>query len=173
MTKCRGFSIVLHDVHKGLQTKAEVQAKIKTLPWHQYVIAEEPYNHQEGSHIHVFLQLKNPVHFTSALKLWCTWWKSGRVQVDQLRGSMAQACVYITPNSAKDKHLDLDPIIMLGAEDAEKANVKSDVILFPTCDHHKYNQWTRALDLCDSCLQAKWPQVLKFIFPDHSTNALS
>ena len=96
MTKCRGFSIVLHDVQKGLQTKAQVDAKILTLPWHQYVCAEELYNHQEGSHIHVFIQLRNPVHFTAALKLWCTFWKSGRVEVDQLRGSMAQACIYLT-----------------------------------------------------------------------------
>ena len=75
--KIRGFTVVLHDVHKGIQAKADVENKIKTMPFRQYVIAEEPYNHQEGSHIHIFIQLKNPIHFTSALKFWCTWWKSG------------------------------------------------------------------------------------------------
>jgi len=168
MTKIRGFSIVLHDVHKGLQSKEDVQAKVHTLPWEQYVIAEEKYNHQEGSHIHVFIRLKNQVHFSSMLKNWCCWWKSGRVQVDAQRGSMAEGCIYVT-KSSKEKHHDPSPIIMLGQEQAKLANVVSHVDIWPTCEHHKYNPHTQALGLCDLCFQAKWDEVLKFIFPDHST----
>jgi len=129
MVKCRGFSIVLHDVHKGLISKSEVQAKVQTLAWRQYVIAEEPYNHQEGSHIHLFLQVRTPVHFSAMLKLWCTWWKSGRVQVDQMRGSMAQACDYINESrNDKAKAFDQHPIIMLEIQDALDANVASQVV---------------------------------------------
>ena len=168
MTKIRGFSIVLHDVHKGLQTKEDVQAKVQTLPWEQYVIAEEKYNHQVGSHIHIFLRLKNQVHFSSMLKNWCCWWKSGRVQVDAQRGSMAEGCIYVT-KSSKEKHHDPSPIIMLGQEQAKLANVVSHVDIWPTCEHHKYDQWTKALDLCDKCFQFKFDEVLKFIFPDYST----
>ena len=171
MTKIRGFSVVLHDVQNGLQSKEDVQAKVHTLPWEQYVIAEEKYNHQVGSHIHIFLRLKNPVHFSSMLKNWCCWWKSGRVQVDAQRGTMAQGCIYVT-NSIKEKHHDPSPIIMLGQEQAKLANVVSHVDVWPTCEHHKYNQHTKALGLCDLCFQAKWDEVLKFIFPDHSTKCL-
>jgi len=166
MTKFRGFSIVLHDVQKGLQTKSEVEAKIKTLKWRQYVIAEEPYNHQEGSHIHVFLQLHNPVYFTAMLKLWCVWWKSGRVQVDQMRGSMAQACIYVTPDSKKEKHLDSEPIIMLGGEDAAAAHQDSKVELFPSCPHEKGKGWKSDFPICVQCFTPIMAdRILKFIFP--------
>lgn len=165
MTKCRGFSIVLHDVHKGLQAKEDVAAKVQTLPWRQYVIAEELYNHQEGSHIHVFIQLRNPVHFTSMLKIWCAWWKSGRVQVDQLRGTMAQACIYITPGCKKDKYLDEAPLIRLGQEDAELANVGATVDVMPSCPHE--SQWYSGhLPVCRDCFTpARWDQVLRCVFP--------
>ena len=127
--KIRGFTVVLHDVHKGIQAKADVENKIKTMPFRQYVIAEEPYNHQEGSHIHIFIQLKNPIHFTSALKFWCTWWKSGRVQVDQMKGSMAQACKYILiDQSKKDKYFDPSPIIVLDQASANEVGVEAKTI---------------------------------------------
>nr|WPR18761.1 MAG: hypothetical protein [Skomarfal virus 29] len=129
MTKVRGFSIVLHDVHKGTQAKADVQAKLLTLKWRQYVIAEEPYNHQDGSHIHIFLQVHNPVHFSAMLKFWCCWWKSGRVQVDAMRGSMAQATDYINDDrGSKDKAYDPEPIIFLEGQDAEAAQVETKVV---------------------------------------------
>lgn len=151
MSKARGFSIVLHDVHKGLQSKLDVQAKVVTLPWRQYVIAEEPYNHQDGSHIHVFIQLRNPVYFTSMLKIWCSWWKSGRVQVDQMRGSMAQACVYITPSTSKEKHIDESPIIVLGEEDATTAGVAASVLVLPTCPHQ--DKWISSnMCICKLCM---------------------
>jgi hypothetical protein len=132
MSKHRGFSIVLHDVHKGLQTKADVQAKVQLCQWRQYVIAEEPYNHQEGSHIHLFLQLKNPVYFTAVLKTWCTWWKSGRVQVDAMKGSMVQACKYLMEGQSKkdSKEFDPKPIIMLDQMDAEEVGVDAQVITY-------------------------------------------
>lgn len=176
MTKCRGFSIVLHDVHKGLQAKEDVDSKVQTLPWRQYVIAEELYNHQEGSHIHVFIQLRNPVHFISMLKIWCAWWKSGRVQVDQLRGSMAQACIYITPGCKKDKHLDEAPLIRLGQEDAELANVGATVKLLPTCSHER--GWiSQTLQICKNCLTpGQLEKCLECVFPGgiifsgHGTN---
>ena len=85
-----------------------------------------------------------------------------------MRGSMAEGCIYVT-KSSKEKHHDSNPIIMLGQEQAKLANVVSHVDIWPTCEHHKYDQHTKALDLCDKCFQAKFDQVLKFIFPDYST----
>jgi hypothetical protein len=127
--KIRGFSVVLHDVHKGLQTKADVESKVLTLKWRQFVIAEEPYNHQEGSHIHLFLQLENPVHFSAFLKLFCVWWKSGRVQIDQMRGSLAQGCKYVMENhTQKDKYTDPNPIIRLDIKNAKEVGVEATVV---------------------------------------------
>lgn len=108
MTRGRGFSVVLHDVHKGTQGKAEVIAHLKLKEPIQAVVAQENYNHQEGSHIHVFYRLANPSEFKAQLKHWTLWYTHGRVQVDIMRGEMAQACRYLMQDETK-KDKDCDP----------------------------------------------------------------
>ena len=49
MARVRGFSVVLHDVHKGDLTKAHVIQQVLDLKPTQVVVAEEPYGHHEGS----------------------------------------------------------------------------------------------------------------------------
>lgn len=134
MAKSRGFSIVLHDVQKGLQTKDDVWSRVNLLPIRQGVVAEERYTHQEGSHIHVFLQLKNPVYFSAQLKLWCAWWKSGRVQVDVMKGSMVQACKYLLKDhTKKDKYTDPEPYILLD-DNKDREALGVEVVCYATLE---------------------------------------
>lgn len=107
MTKARGFSLVLHDVQNGIKTKADVILYLRELALEKAVVAEEPYNHQVGSHIHIFYRLANQAHFTAQLKYWTKWWTAGRVQLDVMRGEIAQACKYL--QEGKEKHYDVSP----------------------------------------------------------------
>jgi hypothetical protein len=105
----RGFSIVIHDVEKTSHVnKGTVEAQMSKIPATQWVIAQEPYTHQEGSHIHIFYRCDKRT-FPSQLKFWKDWVKSDdcRVQVDVMLGSMEQACRYLQPgNSDKFKYYD-------------------------------------------------------------------
>jgi hypothetical protein len=108
MTKARGFSIVLQDVQNGSKTKADVISYLHAeFALEKAVVAEERYNHQDGSHIHVFYRVTSQVHFSAQLKMWTKWWTHGRVQVDVMRGEMAQACKYL--QEGKAKHYDANP----------------------------------------------------------------
>lgn len=140
--KIRGFCIVLHDVQKGNQGKYEVLAKVQRDDARQYVIAEELYNHQDGSHIHIFIQYKTPRHFNAILKTWCTWWKSGRVQVDQLRGELHQGCKYLMQNQnnkKKDKYYDQNPIIYLDVKNSKEVNQIPATATHQDIIEHTYN----------------------------------
>lgn len=95
MSRARGFSVVLHDVQAGSQTKAEAVAHVMAKNPVQCVVAEEPYGHQAGSHIHLFYRIENPSKFKTQLDYWLTFWRAGRVQVDIMRGTIAQACRYL------------------------------------------------------------------------------
>ena len=95
MPKFRGFSVVLQDVQNGTKTKRDVISRLCELSLEKAVVAEEQYNHQEGSHIHIFYRLTSQVHFSAQLKYWMKWWDNGRVQVDQMYGEMHQCCKYL------------------------------------------------------------------------------
>lgn len=127
MTKVRGLMIVLHDAHKGDIAKRDVEVFLKSFNFRQYVIAQEPYTHQEGTHIHVFIQFQNQVHFKSILKQFTRYWQHGRVQVDQMRGDMSQACGYLKADFSKKgdrKYYDPEPITYLTKTDADKVQEK-------------------------------------------------
>lgn len=110
MPKFRGFSVVLQDVQNGTKTKRDVISRLCELSLEKAVVAEEQYNHQEGSHIHIFYRLTSQVHFSAQLKYWMKWWDHGRVQVDQMYGEMHQCCKYLMPHEGgKDKDHDPDP----------------------------------------------------------------
>jgi hypothetical protein len=128
MTRARGFLVVLHDVHKGTQAKADVIEHLKLKEPTQAVVALEPYEHQEGLHIHIFYRLASQSDFKAQLKHWALWYKAGRVQVDVMRGEMAQACRYLLQDmTKKDKQCDPEPwfypskkIVLSPAEYADK-----------------------------------------------------
>lgn len=108
--RARGFLVVLHDAHKGTQSKQDVVDHLMLKEPHQAVVAQEPYEHQDGSHIHIFYRLANASDFKAQLKHWALWFKAGRVQVDVMRGELAQACRYLMQDhTKKDKLCDPSP----------------------------------------------------------------
>lgn len=125
--RARGFLVVLHDVHKGIQTKVDVIDHVMAKKPVQAVVAEEPYGHQEGSHIHVFYRLENQSEFKAQLKYWVMFWKSGRSQVDVMRGEMSQACRYLVQESTrKTKDCDPSPFMYPSKEIIESASEYAD-----------------------------------------------
>lgn len=120
MTRLRGFSIVLHNVKDDC--KSSVEKWFASQNPSEYLVAMEPYPQGEGFHIHVFVSFKNPRQFEVMLKscqelskhIVCErpegetrdW---GRVQVDKMRGSFAQATAYLT-DPKKDKLCDVNVI---------------------------------------------------------------
>jgi hypothetical protein len=105
-----GFSVTLHWSHCGPDGKQHaIDQLMKKLPL-KAVVAREPYEHQEGSHIHVFYTLKSQSRFQTHLKHWACWWKHGRVQVDAMKGTIEQACKYLMQEyTKKSKFCDPDP----------------------------------------------------------------
>lgn len=108
--RARGFLVVLHDSHLGTQSKQCAIDHLLLKEPVQAVVAHEPYEHQEGHHIHIFYRLTNASDFKTQLKHWCLWYKSGRVQVDIMRGEISQACRYLMQDQTKkDKTCDASP----------------------------------------------------------------
>jgi len=108
--RARGFLVVLHDAHLGTQGKQAAIDHLQLKEPVQAVVAYEPYEHQEGNHIHIFYRLSNPSDFKTQLKHWALWWKSGRTQVDVMRGEISQACRYLMQDTTKkDKTCDPSP----------------------------------------------------------------
>lgn len=114
----RKFSIVIHNVNEDI--KPFVENFCKSQPCKTYVCSVEPYPSQDGFHLHLFFEFtqikKSGVFFTWHRQNFKTivcpkppdkdgeW---GRIQVDKMRGSFAQATKYlIDPN--KDKPLGND-----------------------------------------------------------------
>lgn len=112
MSRSRGFSIVLHDVQNGDQTKQQVIDHVSSQDPKEVVVAQEPYPDQEPGkfHIHVFYRFSNARTFKSQLKFWVLWWKAGRVQVDSMLGTMAESARYLMSDwTKKEKDTDPDP----------------------------------------------------------------
>lgn len=108
--RARGFLVVLHDVHLGTQGKQCAIDHLLLKEPTQAVVALEPYEHQEGHHIHIFYRLKSQSDFKAQLKHWALWYKSGRVQVDIMRGEISQACRYLMQDQTKkEKNCDASP----------------------------------------------------------------
>lgn len=108
--RARGFLVVLHDAHLGTQGKQCAIDHLQLKEPVQAVVAYEPYEHQEGNHIHIFYRLKSQSDFKSQLKHWALWYKSGRVQVDIMRGEISQACRYLMQDQTKkEKNCDPSP----------------------------------------------------------------
>ena len=101
--RSRTFSVVIHDVHTA--SKAKLEQKINELQPDWSLIAEEPYNHQDGSHIHLFIKYNQPKAKSSILKFVEKLDLGGRVQVDIGRGDFNECKKYIT-DPDKLKYLD-------------------------------------------------------------------
>lgn len=101
--RSRKFSVVIHDVKP--QAKAELEKVISELQPDWSLIAEEEYNHQEGSHIHLFIKYDQPKAKSKVLTFIQNLELGGRVQVDIGRGDFDQCRKYIT-DPDKVKNLD-------------------------------------------------------------------
>ncbi len=101
--RSRKFSIVIHDVSPASKTKLAAAVSALTPDWS--LIVEEPYNHQEGSHIHLFLKYDQPKSKHSVLTFVQRLALGGRVQVDIGRGDFDQCKKYII-DPDKKKSLD-------------------------------------------------------------------
>lgn len=101
--RSRTFSIVIHDVKPG--SKVQLEKKINDLEPDWSLIAEEPYNHQDGSHIHLFIKYNQPKAKSQILKFVQRLDLGGRVQVDIGRGDFNECRKYIV-DPDKKKMLD-------------------------------------------------------------------
>jgi len=112
MTRVRGFMVVLHDAPLGEKSVVHMHLKSKYDP-QEYVVAQEEYPTQPGHfHIHIFYKFTEKVTFLHHLKHWVHYWKYGRVQVDQMRGTIVSSCKYLMKDfTQKEKHVDPAPII--------------------------------------------------------------
>lgn len=138
MAQGRKWSVVIHDV--PVQAKELCHSVLKKLA-KSYIIALEPYGHQEGHHLHLFYELKSPSPKTRQLKKWEQFgW--GRVQCDPARGTQADQQVYVT-NPSKDKTTDPSPIIFPNRQ-AETCNCKPHWLY--ASDLKAYNDYERKVE---------------------------
>lgn len=151
MTKVRGFSIVFHNVNEDAKQLVE-EFSIGLKP-KQYLIAKEEYPEMPNNyHIHLFIQFVNPRQFKPMLAAAVAIGKQtmtvrpegeerdwGRVEVDQMRGSWAEATAYLThPN--KNKGIDTSLI------------------------NKKINKFDRICDVCG--VSGNYIYHFKFDYPD-------
>ena len=108
----RKYSIVIHDVEVDEDPKATLKLWVISLVPIYYMIALEPYEHQEGFHMHLFVQFSNQMSKFKMLKTLETLFK-GRIQIDPGRGSRDECIRYIT-DPLKTKSVDTNIINEVG-----------------------------------------------------------
>jgi len=103
--KHRQFSITIQNVDKE-KTQAKLKELVDTFKEYSYSI--EPYNHQEGHHLHLFIQYPNQRYYKAVLKEYEKWkvniladrpqgeerqW--GRVHLEIQKGTLEQCEAYL------------------------------------------------------------------------------
>jgi len=101
--RSRKFSIVIHDVQPS--AKESLQETIQDLQPDWSLVALEPYNHQEGYHIHLFIKYNQAKAKSKVLGFIQSLNLGGRVQVDIGRGDFEQCRKYLV-DPVKEKNLD-------------------------------------------------------------------
>lgn len=122
MSKFRNYSIVIHNV---LPIDEQYWKNIvSSLSPRRSVVSMEPYPSGLGFHYHIFLEFDNARHKMSLLKAFQsvqtghidtetdkTEGQKGRIQVDKMLGSFAQATAYLTQDLTKKDKVCGVPII--------------------------------------------------------------
>lgn len=103
--KHRQFAITIQNVDQK-KTQDKLQALLKNFKEYSYSI--EPYNHQEGFHLHLFAQYPNQRYFKAVLKEFEKWKVSiladkpqdeirewGRVHIEIQKGTLKQCEAYL------------------------------------------------------------------------------
>lgn len=104
--RARQFSIVIHDVKP--QAKAYFEKLLPPLMLDWFLVAEEAYTHQSGTHIHIFLRYAHPQAKFRILEWIQKQEQGGRVQVDIGRGAFQQCKKYLVD---PDKEKNCDEIV--------------------------------------------------------------
>lgn len=160
--RARQFSIVVHDVKP--QAKAHFEKLLPPLMLDWSLVAEEPYNHQAGSHIHIFLKYPNPQAKFRILDYIQKQKQGGRVQVDIGRGAFQECKKYLT-NPDKEKLVDNDinenttnlTLTEKYPEQSDKC-IKCNMLFFnPILP--KFN--LKFSDFCDDCEREKSQERIK------------
>jgi len=107
--RSRGFSVVVHNVFDEPVYWTSV---VKSMKYDTTVISIEPYAHQDGFHLHIFTDHKNPCRSNAFFKV-LTQAKhghiqegddKGRIQIDSRHGTFQEATAYLTQaDTKKDK----------------------------------------------------------------------
>lgn len=157
-SRARMFSIVIHDIKPTAKQHFENVINALTPDWS--LIAEEEYNHQEGSHLHIFIKYEQPRSWKQVLSFCEKQQQGGRVQVDIGKGTFEQCKKYLTD---PDKEKKLDNNI---TENVRKLTVMDrypdDVSKCPDCCQQFFNPpfrfikniWLRA-EKCFKCSKKK------------------
>lgn len=100
--RSRKYSIVIHDVLEEDDPKNILKQWVIVKSPRYYMIALEPYGHQQGHHMHLFIEFIQLLAKFSILKELQQLFK-GRIQVDIGRGSRDDCLKYLTdPDKSKD-----------------------------------------------------------------------
>lgn len=145
----RKYSIVIHDVDLEEDPKEVLKLWVISLAPRYYMIALEPYGHQEGYHMHLFVEFSNQMSkfkMLRTLELLFT----GRIQIDPGRGSRDECLRYIT-DPKKTKLVDTNiinqvgiPKLRLHNHDLSKKTTLHDRTWCPRC------QWLTYVQTLDS-----------------------
>ena len=107
--RANGYSIVIHNTDRFPEAKCRVENYALSLGAKKYRISEEPYNHQEGTHTHIFIQFnvrRSKYNLLKSLEeAFPPSGEKGRIQVDIMRGSFEAATEYLTVEGKKKKEL--------------------------------------------------------------------
>lgn len=162
----RKYSIVIHDVI----VNDEVNPRNPLKDWvilkapKYYMIALEKYNHQEGYHLHLFIEFK---HTLSKFKILRELGRiyNGRIQVDPGRGSRDDCLKYLTdPEKSKDTDTNIInetgiPKIRLHNHTSRDKRVKG----CPACEWLKYFR-----KLCMDLTSNEWKTEDRKPYLDHN-----
>lgn len=104
--RARGFSVVIHNVHNEPEYWTRI---VDGMQYDRRVLSFEPYPHQDGHHLHIFTEHKNPC---SSAKFFTVLEQAklghieegdgkGRIQIDSRKGTFQEATAYLTQAETK------------------------------------------------------------------------
>ena len=160
------FAIVIHDVMPDDKERLDQYVKTRSPIWYQ--IALERYGSdvvdpKTEHHLHLFIQFKNQ-HSKFKLLKELQQLFTGRIQVDQGRGTQEQCLKYLV-DPDKDKHTDEEIIHTIGipkmrCHNHRPTNLHPDSKQCPRCNHLKYMQTLRGQDYLDEIAKPYLDQEL-------------
>lgn len=107
--RSRKYSVVIHNTDRFPEGNARIKDYALSLGAKRYLISTEPYNHQSGTHTHLFVEFNFQRSKYNILKSLQDMFPQdgdhGRIQVDIMRGSFEAATEYLQVPGKKNKNL--------------------------------------------------------------------